>query len=166
MELPLGFEETLGKKKIFKLRKSLYGLKQSPLAWFEKFTKSIHNKGCMQNQANHTMLYKHAERGKVTILIIYIDDTIVTDNDVAEMQSLKDFLAKEFEIKDLGSLRYFLAIEVAWSKRGIFWSQRKMCLELLKETGILKCEPGDTLIDVNHKIGVLTTKAAVDKERY
>ena len=51
---------------------------------------------------------------------MYVDDIVVTGNDTVEIGKLKTYLAKEFEIKDLGTLRYFLDIEVARSKEGIF----------------------------------------------
>jgi len=54
---------------------------------------------------------------------VYVDDIVLTGNDDGEIQNLKHLLANEFEIKDLGSLKYFLGIEVARSKYGIFISQ-------------------------------------------
>jgi len=63
-----------------------------------------------------------------------VDDIIVTGDDIIEIKSLKEVLAREFEIKDLGSLRYFLGMEVARSKEGISVTQRKYILYLLKET--------------------------------
>lgn len=57
---------------------------------------------------------------KVTGLIVYVDDIVVTGNDEVEMEQLKSNLTREFKIKDLGSLKYFLGIEVARSKQGIF----------------------------------------------
>ena len=55
---------------------------------------------------------------KITTLVIYVDDIIVTKNNVEEMQNPKGKLVKEFKIKDLGNLRYFLVIEVTKSKSG------------------------------------------------
>jgi len=68
----------------------------------------------------HTMFIKHYQ-GKKTILIVYVNDIVVTKNDHEEVHMLK-YLAKEFENKDLGRLRYFLGIEVARSSKGIFIS--------------------------------------------
>ena len=73
---------------------------------------------------------------KITVLIIYVDDMIVTGNDLTEMSKLKDYLSSEFDMKDLGRLKYFLGIEVNCSKQGIFVSQRKYVLDLLGETGM------------------------------
>ena len=71
---------------------------------------------------------------KVIALIIYVDDIVLTGNDPVEMENLKRQLAKEFETKDLGKLKYFLRIEVAHSIEGIVISQQKYILDLLKET--------------------------------
>ena len=71
------------------------------------------------------------------MLIAYVDDIIVTRNNLTEIRNLKDSLAKEFKIKNLGDLRYFPSIEAARSKKGIFLSHRKYTLDLLKETGML-----------------------------
>ena len=66
------------------------------------------------------MPHKHIKGVKVTILIIYIGDIILTSNDVIEMEHLKGLLVKKFKIKNLGDLRYFLGVEVARSKKGNF----------------------------------------------
>lgn len=132
MEFPPGFEDRFGSK-VCKLRKFLYGLKQSPRAWFNKFTRSIKTQG----QTDHTMFVKFSAEGKVAILIVHVDDIILTGDDIIDMEKLKKNLAIEFEIKDLRSLRYFLRMEVARSKKGIVVSQRKYILDLLKETGMI-----------------------------
>ena len=59
------------------------------------------------------MFFKHSSNGNVAILIVYVDDIILTSDDEVEMINLKNTLSQEFEIKDLGALRYFLGIEVA-----------------------------------------------------
>ena len=66
----------------------------------------------------------------------------------------------------MGSLRYFLGIEVAYSKQGIFISQRKYVLDLLKETGKLGCWASSTLIEQNHKLGGQEDESAIDKGQY
>lgn len=64
-----------------------------------------------QSQGDHILFIKHSSHKKTTELIINVDDRIVTNNDVEKMKNLKNLKAKEFEIKDLGALRYFLGIE-------------------------------------------------------
>ena len=69
------------------------------------------------------------------------------------MSRLKKHLALEFEIKDLGPLRYFLGMEVARSRMGIFVTQRKYVLDLLEEARMSGCKPSDTPVDSNKKLG-------------
>ncbi|RVX15740.1 Retrovirus-related Pol polyprotein from transposon RE1 [Vitis vinifera] len=147
MEIPPGFEESMAKNQVCKLQKSLYGLKQSPRAWFDRFTKAVLKLGYKQGQADHTLFVKKSHAGKLAILIVYVDDIILSGNDMGELQNLKKYLSEEFEVKDLGNLKYFLGMEVARSRKGIVVSQRKYILDLLKETGMLGCKPIDTPID-------------------
>lgn len=65
------------------------------------------------------MFVKSSTEGKKAILIVYVDDIILTGEHREEIKNLKDFLAQEFEIKDLGQHSYFLSMEVACSKSGI-----------------------------------------------
>jgi Reverse transcriptase (RNA-dependent DNA polymerase) len=83
---------------------------------------------------------------------MYVDDIVLTGNDHVEMKILKASLAKEFEMKDLGELHYFLSIEVARSKKGVVLSQHKYALDLLSATEMLGCRSVNTSIDTNHKL--------------
>ena len=71
--------------------------------------------GYKQSQGDHTPFIKHSITGGVTAFLVYVDDIIVTGNDEREKHEVKQRLAKEFEIKQLGELKYFLGIEVAYS---------------------------------------------------
>ena len=78
---------------------------------------------------------------------------------------MKEELNEEFEIKDLGNLRYFLGIEVARLRKGIFISERKYVLDLLKEIAILGCKAVETPIEVNHKVETIM-REAMNRESY
>ena len=67
------------------------------------------------------------------MLLMYIDDIIVTRDDLSEMNRLKKSFSLKFEIKDLKFLRYFLRIEVAQSNRGMVVSQQKYVMISLKK---------------------------------
>jgi hypothetical protein len=123
MEIPPGLEDSSSVGKVCKLKKALYGLKQSPRAWFERFSWAMQRFGNKQSQADHTLFIKHSSQGKVTALIMYVEDIVLTGNDDGEIQNSRHHLANEFEIKDLGSLKYFFGIKVTRSKHGIFISQ-------------------------------------------
>lgn len=68
--------------------------------------------GYSQSQVDHSMFYKHSRSGKLVVLIFYIDDIILTEDDFEEIETLKK-LTGDFEIKDSGNLKYFLGIEFA-----------------------------------------------------
>ena len=95
-----------------------------------------------------------------------MDDIIVTGNHQAEIDILKECLIREFEIKKLGKLKYFLGLEVAHSRHGIFISQHKYVLDLLSETGKLGCKPVETPIEQNHRLSEYVEDATVDRESY
>ena len=91
---------------------------------------------------------------------------IVTGNDSKERKTLQEHLAREFKMKDLGELKYFLGIEVSRSKKGIFLSQIKYALDLLNETGMTTCSPTNTLTEENLKLCVHSDQVPTKKERY
>ncbi|XP_059635870.1 uncharacterized mitochondrial protein AtMg00810-like [Cornus florida] len=115
---------------------------------------------------DHTMFYKHGEEGKIAVLIVYVDDIILTGDDIEELTRLKKKLAKDFEVKDLGALKYFLGMEFVRSREGIFVNQRKYVLDLLNERGLLGCKAANTPIEVNLKLEAAEPKNMVDRERY
>ena len=152
MDVRPSFEDTEIKGKVYRLQKSVYGLKQSPRAWFDHFLHAMLRYRFKQSQGGHTFFTKHSSSGKVMILIVYVDDIVLTGDDLEEIGKLKCNMAKEFEIKDLGNLKYFLAIEVVRSNDGIFISQRQYVLDLLKEIGMLGSKAVDTIMDPNLKL--------------
>ncbi|RVW74766.1 Retrovirus-related Pol polyprotein from transposon TNT 1-94 [Vitis vinifera] len=166
MDIPTGLETTSNFNKVCRIRKSLYGLKQSPRAWFEWFTKVVKGYGFVQCQSDHTLFVKHFPEGKLAIIIVYVDDIILIGDHEEKIDLLKKLLTKEFEIKDLGNLKYFLRMEIARSKKGIAVSQRKYVLDLLNETGMLGCKPAETPMDTTVKLEESDGSAPVDKGRY
>ena len=91
---------------------------------------------------------------------------IVTGNDQDEISSSEQYLASEFEMKQLGNLKYFLGIEVARSKYGIFLCQRKYNIDLLSEIGLLGSKPVDTPIEQKHKPFQCSNSANIVRGRY
>jgi hypothetical protein len=96
---------------------------------------------------------------------VYVDDIVITGDDHEEISHLKKHLAQEFEVKDLGHLRYFLGIEVSRGPKGIFISQRKYVLDLLREASMLGCRPASTPIEQNHRL-MASSGRPVDRECY
>ncbi|RVW63213.1 Copia protein [Vitis vinifera] len=97
---------------------------------------------------------------------VYMEIPPGFEGSMAKNQNLKKYLSEEFEVKDLGNLKYFLGMEVARSRKGIVVSQRKYILDLLKEIGMLGCKPIDTPMDSQKKLGIEKESTPVDRGRY
>jgi hypothetical protein len=80
-------------------------------------------------------------------LLVYVDDIILAGTSIDEFNIIKKILDAQFKIKDLGALKYFLELEVAQSREGIHISQRKYCLDLLKDFGLLGAKPAAMPLD-------------------
>jgi len=88
MDLPPGVKYSSScRTEVCKLKKSLYGLKQSPRAWFGRFSSTMKAFGYKQSNSDHTLFIKHKE-GKVTTLIVYVDDMVVTGDDSCAIKAL------------------------------------------------------------------------------
>lgn len=110
------------------------------------------------------MFYKHSETG-IILLVVYVDDIVITGNDSRGISSPKFFISTQFHTKDLGALKYFLGVEVTRSKKGIYLSQRKYILDLLTETGKLGAKPCSTPMTPNMHF-TKDGKLFEDPERY
>ncbi|KAI3730698.1 hypothetical protein L1987_61872 [Smallanthus sonchifolius] len=148
MCLPEGyFSET--ETKVCKLNKSLYGLKQAPRMWNEKLVGALLEVGFVQSKCDYSLFVK-IEKSMLIVLLVYVDDIVVTGNDLTEIEKIKHFLKTKFLIKDLGVLKYFLGIEVIKSEKGICLNQRKYCMDLLTEFGLSGCKPVNTPIEQHY----------------
>ena len=123
MEQPSGFITQGESSLVCKLRRSLYGLKQSPQAWFSRFSSTVQEFGMIRNTANHSVFYHHTSTGQCIYLIVYVDDIVITGSDQDDIQKLKQHLFNHFQTKDLGKLEYFLSIEVAQSNSEVIFSE-------------------------------------------
>ncbi|RVW71744.1 Retrovirus-related Pol polyprotein from transposon TNT 1-94 [Vitis vinifera] len=152
MEQPPGFVAQGESGLVCRLRRSLYGLKQSPRAWFNRFSSVVQEFGMFRSTADHSVFYHHNSSGQCIYLVVYVDDIVITGSDQNGIQNLKQHLFTHFQNKDLGKLKYFLGIEIAQSSFGVVLSQRKYALHILEETGMLDCKPVDTPMDPNVKL--------------
>ncbi|XP_047158255.1 uncharacterized mitochondrial protein AtMg00810-like [Vigna umbellata] len=125
------------------MTKSLYGLKQASRQWFDKLSTFLISDNYVQSKFDHSLFIKKTSTD-FTALLVYVDDIVLTRNSMSEITHIKTLLHHQFQIKDLGELKYFLEFEVARSKKGIHLCQRKYALDILEETGMLGSKPCST----------------------
>ncbi|RVW80264.1 Retrovirus-related Pol polyprotein from transposon RE2 [Vitis vinifera] len=106
MEQPPGFVAQGESGLVCRLRRSLYGLKQSPRAWFSRFSSVVQEFGMLRSTADHSVFYHHNSLGQCIYLVVYVDDIVITGSD-----------------------------QDAQSSSGVVLSQRKYALDILEETG-------------------------------
>ncbi|KAL0641862.1 hypothetical protein Bca4012_102644 [Brassica carinata] len=134
MHPPPGLEHLVKRGNVLRLKKAIYGLKQSPRAWYNKLSTTLNGRGFKKSELDHTLFTLTTPSGMIALLV-YVDDIIITGSDKEGIIATKEFLKSMFEIKDLGEMKYFLGIEICRSKEGLFMSQRKYTLDLLKGAG-------------------------------
>ncbi|KAG6430720.1 hypothetical protein SASPL_108792 [Salvia splendens] len=116
--LPLG-------KLVCRLKKSHYDLKQASRQWYLKFSQVLSGFGLVQSASDHSFFYKSSSTGHFFGVVIYVDDILVASSNP----------------------KYFLGIEIARNKIGIFISQHKYALDLVSDAGLLGCKPASTPMD-------------------
>ena len=166
MEQPLSFVAQGKSSLVCRLRRSLYGLKQSPQAWFSRFSSVVQEFGMLRSTADHSVFYHHNSSGQCIYLVIYVDDIVIIGSDYDGIQKLKQHLFTHFQTKDLGKLKYFLGIEIAQSSTGVVFSQRKYALDILEETGMLDSKLVDTPMVPNVKLVPGQGESLRDPRRY
>ena len=116
--------------KVCHLRRALYSLKQAPRAWFAKFSFTISCLGYLASHYDSALFLRRIDKGTI-LLLLYVDDMIITGDDLSGIHELKDFLSQQFEMKDLRHLSYFLGLEITHPTDGFYITQVKYASELL-----------------------------------
>lgn len=164
MRVPQGFERK-GENRVCKLLKSIYGLKQASRNWFAKLTQFLIRYGFVQSLADYSLFTYN--NGKVFIgILVYVDDMIIVSNHNEESKKFKASLDKNFGIKDLGRLKYFLGIEVAHGHKGLFLNQRKYALGIIEEARMSGAKPVYTPMLQHHQLELDKSDFLKDAEKY
>ena len=117
-----------------------------------KLTNALTHSGFTQSKLDYSLFTKTNYIGGIVIILVYVDDLLITGNNVKLIQEAKEILHHNFKMKDLGELRYFLGIEFARSKDGIMMNQRRYALELVPECEIAGAKPTTTPFEQNQKL--------------
>ncbi|CAL5418756.1 unnamed protein product [Camellia sinensis] len=125
--------------------------KHAPRAWFAKFSSTIHDFGFSSSAYDSTFFSRKTERGTI-LLLLYVDDMIITGDDTVGISSFKQFLSRQFEMKDLGLLSYFLGLEIFHDPSGYFLSQAKYTSDLLARAGLTDFKTASTPVDLQTRL--------------
>ena len=144
MEQPLGFISATNLGYVCKLNKALYGFKKSAHAWYTKLNTYLLQCG-FQGSKSDTSLFFSNKGSSIIILLIYVDDIIITGSHSVLVNSLIDQLHNQFALKDLGSLSYFLGIQVTRTPSSLHLCQHKYIVNLLHRAQMFDCKHASTL---------------------
>ncbi|GMQ01169.1 hypothetical protein CsSME_00047900 [Camellia sinensis var. sinensis] len=147
MRPPLGLHHS--SSQVCRLRRALYGLKQSPRVWYDHFQTAVIELGFHPSASDSVLFLRHTSASFVALLL-YVDDMIITGFDSSVISEVKQHLFRTFEMKDLRPLRYFLGIKVASSLKGYFLSQAAN--EVIHRAGLTDTKLSDTPIELNVKL--------------
>jgi hypothetical protein len=138
-----------------KLDKALYGLKQAPRAWYSRLRNKLQAPWFIPSKAVISLFIY--ERNSITIfLLVFVDDIIVTSSCPAVIDALLSDLKVELALKDMGTLHYFLGIEVKHVIDGLILSQEKYAIDILRRVGMMSCKPMPTLMATSEKLSTYT----------
>ena len=169
MKLPPGYADIKGEyvspRAVCKLHKSIYGLKQASRQWFIKFSTTLLCLGFETCFGDHTMFVKRPDN-KFVVVLIYVDDILIASTDDDLVAELKLQLSSAFKLRDLGTPKYFLGLEIARSEEGISICQRKYVIDLLESTGFTGCKPSSIPMEPNQKLSIEDGVLLYDAKQY
>ncbi|KAI5335767.1 hypothetical protein L3X38_025901 [Prunus dulcis] len=151
MSQPQGFVDPLYPHHVCRLDKSLYALKQALRAWNERFTSYIPCIGFRTSEVDPSLFVKQ-DGPSLVLLLLYVDDIILTSFSPAAIASVITLLSKEFDMTNLGHLHYFLGLQIQYTDAGISVTQFKYIKDVLSKANLSECKPCVTLSHPNHKL--------------
>ncbi|GJY67871.1 zinc finger, CCHC-type containing protein [Tanacetum coccineum] len=152
MNQPQGFIMPGNENKVCKLIKSLFGLKQAPKQWHQKFDEVVLSNSYLLNQADKCVYSKFDEIGKEVIICLYVDDMLIFGTDQVQVDLTKEFLSSRFSMKDMGEADVILGIRIKHESNGIAISQSHYFEKVLKKFNYLDCTPVNTPMDTSEKL--------------
>jgi hypothetical protein len=156
---PTGFVDSTQPDAVCLLDKSLYGLRQAPRAWFERFAAFVIKLGFTATRSDSSLFVLRRGRD-IAYLLLYVDDIVLTGSTPGLLQHIIGRLRDEFAVKDMGELRFFLGIDVKRTRDGFYLSQERYATDILDRAGMASCRPVSTPVDLKGKL--LADGAAID----
>jgi hypothetical protein len=165
MQPPLGLSSA--PNKVCRLRWALYGLKLAQRAWFTKFSVTVSSLGYSISSYDSALFIRRTDRG-IILLLLYIDDMIITGDDSIGILELNQFLSQHFEMKDLGTLSNFLGLEISSSSSsdGYYLTQAKYISNMLSRANLTDCKTVDTPTELNARLNLHDCEPLRDSTLY
>ena len=153
MEKPYGSAKSTDDCKVLKLKKAIYGLKQSSRAWYKKVDDCLTSIGYKRSKIESCLYTKNNNNSK-TFVTLYVDDFFIFSNDNVETDNLKKTLASQFKVKDLGEIKQCLGMNVNVDKANgvITLSQENYINQLLNKFLMTDCKTADTPMETKLNI--------------
>jgi Reverse transcriptase (RNA-dependent DNA polymerase) len=143
MAQPPGFIDPQQPTHVCHLHKAIYGLRQSPRAWYQKLNDTLVQLGFVPSSADPS-LFQYRKGANLVFLLVYVDDIILTGNNSSLLQQFTEFLDRQFTIKDFGALHFFLGIEVHTDTSGLTLTQSRYIYSLLERANLSGAKPIST----------------------
>lgn len=154
------------KTKVCLLRKSLYGLKQSPRQWYKKFDDFLLRVGFLSSSYDSCVYILRREEGCVLFLLLYVDDILIASSSKEEISKLKDQLNSEFEMKDLGNAKRILGMDIVRNRKKVelLLSQQGYLRKVVERYRMHQSKPVSTSLGNHTKLSI-TQAPSNDTER-
>lgn len=147
MKPPLSEDQAKTNGKVYRLKKSLYGLKQAARVWNQTLHESLVKNGCQQNETDNC-LYSLTSGGDIVYLLIHVDDFVGSTNNEKLLDDLMESVGKDFELKCLGIAKSFLGIDLTRGEDGHYHiSQEAYIAKIIESSGMTDAKPSKFPID-------------------
>uniref|UniRef100_A0A2N9FVA6 Integrase catalytic domain-containing protein n=1 Tax=Fagus sylvatica TaxID=28930 RepID=A0A2N9FVA6_FAGSY len=145
MDQPIGFVVKGQERKVCRLNRSLYELKQSSRQWYKRFHQEVIFNGFLMIEEDHCVYVKRSE-GSFIILSLYVDDILLAGNDKEFIKTIKEWLSSTFEMKDMGEASFVLGVKILRDRlrKLLGLSQETYIRKVLKQFHMQDCKPIDT----------------------
>ena len=143
MAQPQGYVDSTHPQYVCKLNRSLYGLKQAPRAWFERLANYLHQLKFVSSKEDNS-LFMLTQGPNCVFLLVYVDDIVLTGSCSHLVNHIIQALQQEFPIRDLGTLYYFLGLQLESTSEGTFLSQTRYLTDLLHKHDMADYKPCST----------------------
>lgn len=143
-----GFVKKGQERRVYRLIKALYGIRQAPRAWYSKLNKTLEDLGFVRCPYEH-VVYINREGTESLIVGVYVDDLLITGTNMSLIKDFKVQMGNTFEMRDMGRLNYYLGIEVKKGAGFIELKQTGYAKKVLERAGMSQCNPCKFSMDPN-----------------